>query len=174
MTISLRTTVEALILGTAGTTRTMAAGRFRLSAPDGDVDDDPRFVADRTFKVVLDSPEPLDGFNSLDTFVMYRQRMTVRITYLVTHAGGDLVESVSQGNSGSGEIDDIRDRSNTDAHDLNVVLGWHENYAGTDPRIVTIQPEGPPSGPNINGTLAIFELPFLMITKATVPGAYAP
>jgi hypothetical protein len=174
MTIALRTTIEALLLGTAGSTRTMAADRFHLRAPDGALEDHPSNAAERTIEVVIDSPVPLDGFNGLDSSVLYVQRMTIRIRYLMTGAGGDMTEGLTE-QSGGATIDLIRDRANTDAHAINVVLNWHENYSGTDPRIVNIVPDGPPSGPVTQGDRAILELPFTMTTQATMPGSsYSP
>jgi hypothetical protein len=174
MSISLRSTIESLLLGTSGTTRTMDANRFHLHAPDSDLDTHPSNAAERTIEVVLDPAEPLDGFNGCDSFVMYRQRLAVRVRYLYTRAGGDMAEGITE-QSGPATLDVIRDRANTDAHAINVVLQWHENYAGTDPRIVTINPDGPPSGPVVNGDRAILELPFVMVTQASMPGAgYSP
>lgn len=174
MTISLRGTIEALLLGTAGATRTMAEGRFHLHAPDRSLEEHPSNAAERTIEVVLEPGAARDGWNSLDPQVLNEHRMTIRVRYLLTNAGGDMVEGLSE-QAGPATLDVIRDRAMTDAHAIQRVLNWHENYAGSDPRIVTIVQDGPPSGIATQGDRAVMEMPYRLVAEYTVPGTgYEP
>jgi hypothetical protein len=174
VSISLRTTIESLLLGTAGTTRTMASGRFRLRAPDGALEDHPANAAERTVEVVISPAEHPFGWNGLDGFVIQQSAMTVRVGYLYTNAGGDQAEALTE-QSGAATLDVIRDRAATDAHAIDVVLQWHENYSGTDPAIISINKSGPPSPVAIVGDRAVLEIPYVITSKATLPGSgYEP
>jgi hypothetical protein len=175
MTIALRSTIEALLLGTSGTTRTMDAGRFHLAAPDGAaIEDHPSNAAERTIRVILGMPVAKDGWNSLDPRVTNDVRCTIQVRYLYTGAGGDGTEALSE-QDGSGTIDAIRDRAMTDAHAIQRVLNWHENYSNTDPRIISITQDGEPSGPVVQGDRAIVEFPYRVLAEFTVPGTgYEP
>lgn len=175
MSISMRTAIEALLLGTAGTTRTMDAGRFHLAAPDGaTIEEHPSNAAERTIRVILGMPVAKDGWNGLDGSVLNEQTMTVQVRYLLTNAGGDMSEGLTE-QSGPATIDVIRDRAATDAHAIQRVLNWYENYAGTDPRIISITLDGAPSGPVVNGDVALVEFPYRVLSQWTVPGtSYEP
>ena len=173
MTASLRQHYERLITGETGTTRTLTSGRFVRRAPDGGIEQHPASSAERHIEVILGPPaETPPGVNPLDGFGFFTQRLTVRVSYLLTHAGGDLTEALGE-QDGAGTWDVIRDRAITDALDLQTVLSWHENRSGTDPVIVQVVPL-PAVGPTRQGVLAILEQPFDLVVKATLPGSYAP
>lgn len=169
----IRQRVEALLTGESGTTRTLAAGRFHRRAPDRSLAQTARDTAERAVEVVLGVGRPLDGLNTLDSPLLVEHRLTVRVAYLVTHAGGDAGETLHE-QSGAGTLDAVRDRALTDAFDIVNVLCWHENRAGTDPTLVAIGPDGDPALGEPDDGVAVLEIPFALTASATVPGAYAP
>jgi hypothetical protein len=170
---ALRQRIEALLLGSAGTSRVLEPGRFHLRAPDRTLDGHPLHSSERAVEVVLEPGTPLVPINTLDTTGFYRHRLTVRVRYALTRAGGDLAEGLGE-QVGSATLDDVRDRAVTDAADIYRVLTYHENRAGTDPAILSCQPDGEPLGPIDDGDdVAVMELGFLLDVEAAMT-AYAP
>lgn len=144
-----------------------------LRSPDHPLREQPVDSAERRFEVVLSPPiEYPPGVNPLDGFGFFSQRLTVRIAYSLTHAGGDLTEALGE-QDGAGTWDLIRDRAITDSLDIRTVLEWHENRAGTDPVIVQVVPLAP-VGPTQDGNVAVLEVLFDLVVKVTVPGSYSP
>lgn len=171
---ALRQHLESLLLGTAGTYRTLAVGRFHLRAADGDLEAHPLHSAERALEVRVEPGEPLVPINGLDTHALYRHRLVIRVRYAYTRAGGDLVEGLTE-QHGSGTLDDVRDRAATDTADIYRVLTYHENHAGTDPAIIAIVPEGAPAGVDDDGDeIAVLELAFTLDVYASLASAYAP
>jgi hypothetical protein len=164
----LRQWAENLLLGTAGTDRTIAAGRFALESPDGQV---PHHSAERRVRVTVSPGTPDGPVNNQDGQILRNHTLTVRVTYAVTHAGGDLAELVGE-QDGAGTVEAIEDRMATDAHDVEAALMWGPNAAGLDPQIVNVTPAAP--GFDVGEDRAVLSLPFTLLVLATVPGSYAP
>ncbi len=173
MTASVRTALEALLAGESGSTRTLAAGRFHRCDAAGTLDQHPVDSIERAFEVVISAGLPHDGVNAFDPFQIRDHKVTIRVGYAVTNAGGDAVEAVSE-QDGAGTLRAIQDRAQTDALDITTVLSWPDNRAGGDPKIVLLYPDGAPADPVIKGQIAIMELSFAMTTETTIPGSYAP
>lgn len=172
---ALRVHVEGLILGTAGV-RTMAAGRFHKPPPDRTVDD--AEAQERAFEAVLSPGVPIVPVNSCDDFAFYRHRLTVRVRYLFTRAGGDLAEGLTE-QDGSGTLDDLRDRAITDASDIARVLIYHDNRVTLEEPAVEIlviaqdgEPEEPTPAPGSSS--AILTLPFLIDVQVSLASTLAP
>jgi hypothetical protein len=164
----LRQWAENLLLGTTGSDRTIAAGRFALESPDGQV---PHNTAERRVRVTVTPGAAHVPVNTLDGQVLRDHRLTVRITYAVTHAGGDLAELVGE-QSGAGTLEAIEDRMATDQHDVEQCLLWGPNAGGVDPAIVNVVPGEPAS--DVDEDRAVLTLPYTLTVLATVPGSYAP
>jgi hypothetical protein len=170
---ALRQRFEGLLLGTAGTTRTMTAGRFHLEAPDAATAlDQPSHSAERAVRVTLDPGDDLDPVNPLDNQVYRTHRLVVRVGYLLTNAGGDLAEVVGE-QSGAATVDAIRDRALADQHAIEAVFTWYENRAGVDPDILNVtRLPGAALAREADDRLTL-TLPFAVDVLATVPGSYA-
>jgi hypothetical protein len=168
----LRQWAENLLLGTAGSDRTIAAGRFHLESPDAPAfDGPPTHSAERAVKVTVRPGSPNVPVNTLDNLVLRDHALTVRITYALTHAGGNLAESVDE-QGGAGTLEAVEDRAGTDQHDVEAVLMWGPNAAGTDPVIVNVTPGAPTF--EAEDDRAVLTLPYTLLVLATVPGSYAP
>lgn len=172
MTASVRTHLESLVLGTAGTTRVMD-GRFQKCAPDCTPETHPADSCERRFQWVIPAPSPLHPINPLSGRKWLVHKTVLRIAYARTNAGGDAAESVQPEQDGPGTLDAIRDRITTDATDLESVLVYHLNRAGTDPVICLLHPEGEPREIVLPDRV-ISELPYSMTTQTSLPSFYAP
>lgn len=173
--ITLRQRVEALLLGTYGTGRTMQAGRFHLNAPD---DQDYASTAERRVNVTVGPRKRIGDLtpNPLDGYVLYEHPVTVVIEYARTHAGGDLAERLGeQGNPGTDEA--IMDRMTSDQHDVEMVLGWYANWSGLDPDLFNLKADpGSASKTDMRGQVAKLTLNYVAWVQATsaTPGTYSP
>jgi hypothetical protein len=168
----LRTWAENLLLGASGTTRTLASGRFHLEAADSP-DAHPADSVERAVKVSVRPGTNLVPVNPYDNLVYRRHRVVIRVSYALTHAGGDAAETLTE-QSGAGTLDAVHDRAATDAHDIETVLVWHENRGGTDPAIVRVLPPDGDLALDVRGDRAVLELAYTVDVQATVPGSYAP
>ena len=168
----LRTWAENLILGSTGTTRTMTAGRFHLESADVAQDGGPVNSCERAIHVRVKGRNTLDGVNTIDSSGLYTHEMTVRVSYALTNAGGDAAETVTE-QSGAGTVDAINDRATTDQHDIDMVLFWHENAAGTSPAVVNITSRAP-DDVAFGTDRATLTLQYTLTVEVTQPGSYAP
>lgn len=120
----LRLHLEGLALGTRGTTRVMAPGRFHLRTNEFG---DPANRAERQLDVLL-GPGRDDGpQNPCDEFAFKVHRVTIRVLYARTQGGDALAEGLTE-QDGPGTDDVLRDRAATDGEDLAAVLTWYENW----------------------------------------------
>jgi len=126
---TLRQRLEDLILGTVGTTRTVTPGRFALHALGGTLEDQPDDSAERKLEVVLRRATGGQIYNPIDGFQLTPYDVTFRLTYTLTNAGGNLVESSAE-QGGPGTVDAIRDRAESDRVEIARVVSWHENTSG--------------------------------------------
>lgn len=168
---ALRTHLEGLLLGTAGV-RTMAVGRFHKPSPDRSADDTE--APERALEVVLSPGTPLVPVNSLDDFAFYRHRVVVRVRYLLTRAGGDMAEGLTE-QDGSSTLEDVRDRAVTDASDIARVLIYHENrdpLSASPLELLVIAQDGDITEPTLEAPL--LEVPFLVDVQASLTSAFAP
>jgi hypothetical protein len=170
---ALRQRFEALAAGTAGTRGAIAAGRFRLRDAGVALEKHPANSAERAFEVVVDPGRDYVPVNPHDGFALRLHRVTFRVAYLLTHAGGDLAEVVGE-QDGAGTLDAIRDRAETDHHDLVAVCSFSENLGGTDPAIVYAVPTDATTLAAVTDDVAILAIPLDVLVQATWPGAYAP
>jgi hypothetical protein len=175
----LRDRLEAVLCGEAGTTRVMAAGRFHRRVPDrqgADVDLEPPAVAERSVEAVVGDGAPFVENNPYDGFGLFEHAVTIRVSYALTHAGGDVPEGLTA-QHGAGTLDAIRARSVTDAADIDQVLGWPENWqvAGGDPHVIDLEMvRGRPPGFAPRGDVAVLEIPFRLVVRARLDAtAYA-
>jgi hypothetical protein len=168
----IRQGLEALLLGTSGTTKTMAAGRFHLASPDRALEDHPVASAERAVRVVLRPGRDIRPANGCDNFVLREHRVLVRIAYVVTHAGGDAAEAAGE-QSGAGTLDAVMDRVTTDQHDVESVLCWLPNATSiTTPAVFGCQrtEDEPALNEAAGGQLLILELPFTVFVEASTNG----
>ncbi len=133
---AIRTWAESLILGSSGTTKTMASGRFKPAGMQSR-DNTEHHVAERAVAVIVGIGRASVPINQFDGFAFKSHPVAVRVTYARTNAGGEMAESLNGEQNGSGEIDEIEARANADALDIETVLRWHEN-AMVSPAMVNI------------------------------------
>lgn len=163
------------MLGTYGTGRTMQAGRFHINSPD---DQDYASTAERRIAVTVGTRRRIGDLtpNPLDGYVLYEHPVTVVIEYARTRAGGDLSERLGeQGNPGTDEA--ILDRMNSDQHDVEMVLGWYQNWSGLDPDLFNLKADpGAASKTDLRGQVAKLTLNYVAWVQATsaTPGTYSP
>jgi hypothetical protein len=170
---AIRQRIEALILGTAGTTHVMEAGRFHLEAPDAPgFDAHPLHSAERAVRVGVRPGTNIRLCNPFDGFVLRRHRVLVRVSYALTHAGGDLAETVTE-QSGPATLEAVEDRATTDAHDIERVLVWPENRAGVSPTVYAIQPIQIEPTFDVQEDRVVMELPFWVDVQAAL-STFAP
>lgn len=173
--LTLQTRIEALLLGTTGTGRTMQTDRFHLSSDDGQ---DYASAAERRVTVEIGPRREIAGapHNPLAGYVLGEHTVTVAVEYSRTRAGGDLAERLGeQGNPGTDEA--IRNRMNSDQHDIEMVLGWYQNWASLDPDLFNLKPSpGTPPRIELKGQVARMTLSFVAWVQATsaTPGTYSP
>lgn len=166
----LRGVLADLLLGARGTTRTITAGRFVEHAPDAPVDGMPADAAERRFEIVMMEGANSRPYNAIDGFKLARFDVTIRLTYSLTNAGGDVVESdTPQG--GPGTLDAIRDRANSDRMEIERVLSWVENTYGVAVTGATMigayeKQDRPPSGAS-RGTVYVYEIFYEMLANVT-------
>jgi hypothetical protein len=170
MSIAIRSHYEGLALGTSGTTYTITSGRFHLRSPDRAAEAGYASSAERAFEVRVDPLGHLDPPNVLDGFSFDRYRVTIRVTYALTNAGGDLTDTLAE-QDGAGTLDAITDRWATDVHDLRTVVEWHENQL-TSPAGILLEMDA--ARLTQRGQMMVGELPFVVTVKASRPGSYSP
>lgn len=173
LTYPLRARVEEIACDGYGASQTIVAGRFTRATTDWH-DAHPVDSTERRVDVNCDPPRAPDGVvnNPLDLFALYAIPFVVRVYYLRTNAGGDMAEGATE-QHGSGELDAIRDRAGTDAHDLLTALTYFENWSGLDPFLIDIGPDGAPEIDE-EGQRVVLSVPFVATVRATRPGSYAP
>lgn len=133
-----RQRIENLLLGSTGTTRTIASGQFHLNSPDVQ---DLASTAERRVNVVIGPGRNLPGTtpNELDSLKLVEHPVTVTVEYARTTAGGDQTESVAFGEQqGAGTDDAIDDRIALDQHVIEAVLAWYENWSGLTPPVIKL------------------------------------
>lgn len=173
MGASVRGHIESLIAGESGTTRVMDS-RFRRKSSDAQsLEHQPVDSCERRFEVRIPPGGLLHPINPLSGRKWRTHDMLVRVSYALTNAGGDNGEALGE-QSGGATVDKIYDRMDSDATDLESVLVWHENRAGTDPVIVALYPSGSSPSLVLLEDRLIVELRYTMVTQATLPGFYAP
>lgn len=170
---TLRLALEALLAGESGSTRTMSSARFHRCPADTDAP--PAHSAERAVRVYIRPGTYVHPHNTRDPHCLKRHRVTVRVWYALTHAGGDLAEGLTE-QHGPGTLDAVSDRATTDEHDIATVLTWGENTAGLSPHISSLVPNGEPSDPAQEGNTAHVDFPYEMLVWAnnTTVGEYAP
>ncbi len=167
----LRGVLVDLLLGSRGTTRTVTPGRFTQETPDlaGDMSP-PADAAERRFKVVVMEAGGSRPYNAGDGFKLELFDVVIRLSYSLTNAGGDMVEtSTAQG--GAGTLDAIRDRANSDRMEIERVLAWVENTTGQAVSGATMigcfeNSDKPPSGAS-RGTVYVYEIFYKMMANVT-------
>jgi len=163
----IREHVSALILGTTGSTYTIAPERFHAKAPDVALERHPVHSAERAFEVVVRRDRYAITPNFLDQETFEAFRVVVRIAYVLSNSGGDLLEGYYE-QLGPALLDNIGDRIDTDAGDIARVLGWHENKS-TTPATIIVEREGVQRV--ASGQLVIAEIPFVFTARLTQPDA---
>lgn len=169
---ALRAHFEGLLTGASGTGYTLAADRFHLVAQDESVDTHPAHSIERACEVVLEAGEPFVERNPYDGFDFVRFALRVRIGYALTHAGGDLVEGLTE-QHGAATTSALRDRALTDALDVVRVLTWPDNRGSVDPTIIAVIAEEAYEL-DLGTDRAVLTIPFRLDTRVTTTGAYAP
>jgi hypothetical protein len=129
---AIRGHIEALLCDGAGSTRTLAVGRFARRV---DALADPANTAERRVEVRVGAGRPDGTPNPLDEFVYMTHPLAVEVSYARTQGGDDLAEGLTP-QDGPGADDALRDRADADAQDIAAVLEWHGNWpltgAGSD------------------------------------------
>lgn len=167
---TIRQRFENLLTGATGTTHTMVAGRFHLDAED---DQNYASTAERRVDVKLGIGVPIPGtsMNQIDSFVLREHVATITVEYERTHAGGDSAEGLTE-QHGPGTDDAITDRMTLDAHDIENVLGWHENWSSLDPAVFLVKPFEPIPRVDWKPQTARMVLLYRVWVQATVTGSY--
>jgi hypothetical protein len=173
---SIRTGVEALVLGTAGTSFVLTQGRFALRDAGRTLDTCDLASGERRVEVVVRTGRPVLPVNMCDGAALFDHALLVRVAYLRTDAGGDEAEAIAGELDGPGTLDAIADRAATDAHDLACVLGWYENWSFANaPSVVDLARTEADSTLTVSPQRCVLEVPFLLRCWASLtPGTYAP
>lgn len=150
---------------------TIEAERFHR-VPDP-VDRVPITGAERAVQVVIEPPEPLDGFNNpLSGRDLSAYPLTVRVSYVRTGQGE--VWDATGTQSGGADEDSIEDRAMMDGKLIREVIGWQPNWTGLDPFVIDCEPDAARPKPSIDGDRYVYEHIFSLKTRASLPGSYGP
>jgi hypothetical protein len=121
---AIRGHIEALLCDGAGSTRTLAVGRFARRV---DALADPLNLAERQLDVGVGPGRPDGAPNPLDELAYMTHPLTIEVSYARTRGGDDLAEGLTA-QDGPGADDELADRADADAQDIAAVLEWHENW----------------------------------------------
>jgi hypothetical protein len=173
---ALRTRARALLFDGAGTSPwTLAATHLHSASPDARrVEDHPEDSFERAVELRFLPRAPLGRVNPITGYAIYRQRILVRVGYLISGAGGDDPERAGE-QSGAGTDDAVEDRAATDRHLIENVLGWQANWSSvTDPTVIDCDPDGDGAEDTTEGARRVVVTPFLLTYRAQLPGSYGP
>jgi hypothetical protein len=137
LTTTLRQRFENLMLGTYAPSATfyIATNRFRLHDRDaGTLEQNVDNTIDRAFQIDFGPATADPSFNPIDGVCLYTAPVTIRVGYLYTHSGDGMTENATY-DSGTGYVDDVVARANTDMHDILRTVTWHENWGSLAPAL---------------------------------------
>jgi hypothetical protein len=140
LTLTIRQRLENLLSGAYApyATYSFSTGRFYKHDRDlGPIEKHYDSSVERKFEVDLGPAFPLIQINPLDGFGLYEMEVKIKIGYMLTHSGDDQPEGSTE-QAGTGYLDDIKSRANTDMHDIIRVLTWYQNYGGLSPDVFGI------------------------------------
>ncbi len=123
---AIREYIETLLCDGAGTNRTLNIGLFTRHTPDAALDQSD--AAERRVTVVV-FKAPGGLYNNVDGFKLQPISVTVRVTYAITNAGGDMTDGQTP-QHGAGTLDEVMSRAPSDSTEIERVLTWGENTAG--------------------------------------------
>jgi hypothetical protein len=140
LTSTIQARIENLLLGAYAPSATFSIPekRFRLHDKDaGALEKNSDATIDRSFQVDINAINVTTPFNPLDGYVLYNCTALIRVGYLFTHSGDYMTEN-STYDSGTGYLDDVVDRANTDMHDIIRTVTWHQNWGSLTPAVFGI------------------------------------
>lgn len=155
---------------------TITAGIFRRAWSTAEDVEAP--AAERVVELLDGVTRPVAGYNNpLDGRDISVTSFAVRVAYLL-HEGGDLDTYDAAGaQSGGASHDAIRARAGADAKIISDAFGWLPSWtaAGLAPTVIDVAPDPDGVGAvDIQDDRALLVVPFLMMYRADLPGAYGP
>jgi len=137
LTLTIRQRFEDLLSGTYAPNAqySFETGRFYKHDRDlGPIEKHYDSSVERKFEVDVGPAFPSITINNLDGFALYEVEVLIKIGYMLTHSGDDQPEGATE-QSGTGYLDDIKSRSNTDLHDILRICTFYENHGSLSPEV---------------------------------------
>jgi hypothetical protein len=164
---------RAILTAAAGEVgHTITAGLLHVVA--GEVETCEPDAVERAVSVSISASQPLTGHqNPLDGRDLRLSPLVVSVGYRLDD-DGDLDAGVDASRLGGADRVSIEARASSDAAAILSAIGHQPSWAGLDPVVIDVAPS--PSGWSVEQRedRAILTVPFEMITRAALPGAYGP